>query len=193
MLERAFRGRRLGAIASTVAIAVMLVGTGCTTTGPTAGPSAAGPSADPSGAAPSDTDLAVSDARATIEAIARDIRALRGRFPQLRDFSVKEHCDPDGLSIVYAFHTHAPTGRGGWTAGVPSPDPDGVWFHIDLHDPSSTAQIHTQPIVPPLHYQDKAVMFLILEGSDTHGLAAAIDEVLRKHGVADGPPPGSPR
>ena len=66
---------------------------------------------------------------------------------------------------------------------MPNPDEDGVWFYIDLHDPGSLAQIHTQPVGPPLWYRDKKVTFLILEGTRTPRLAPTLTGVLRAHGV----------
>ena len=82
-----------------------------------------------------------------IRAIAKDIAALKDRYPQLADFDVDKHCQPDDLKISYGYRTHDPEHRGGWTAAVPNPDPDGIWFYIDFHDPKSMRQIHTQPVV----------------------------------------------
>lgn len=118
-----------------------------------------------------------------LERIALAIERLKGSYPQLADFSVSQHLDRGGLTISYGYHTHRSRRRGGWTAGVPNPDPDGVWLHIDFHDPGSTAQIHTQPVVPELRYRDKRVMFLILEGERTRRLAGALDRILRDEGV----------
>jgi len=122
-----------------------------------------------------------------IRAIAKDIAALKGTHPQLVDFDVEKHCHPDRLVIDYDYHTHPPRHRGGWTAGVPNPDPDGVWFYIDFHDPDSMAQIHTQPVVPERRRGDKRVMFLMLQGEKTKSLSGPIEEILARHGVT-GPP-----
>jgi len=122
-----------------------------------------------------------------IESIATDIEALKPRFPQLAEFAAKEHCDIDRLAISYGFKTHRSTRRGGWTAAVPNPDKDGVWFYIDFHEPDSMAQIHTQPVVPRRFFQSKKVMFLILEGEETENLAGALDGILRDRGVRDRP------
>lgn len=121
-----------------------------------------------------------------LRAIARDLEALRGDFPQLADFSAEAAFDAGRLTISYQFRTHAPAKRGGWTAGVPNPDDDGVWFHIDFHDPVSSAQLHTQPVVPERWFRDQRVTLLLLEGGKTRSLAPAITEILRRHGVTDG-------
>ena len=119
----------------------------------------------------------------TLQRIALAIESLGDRYPQLADFSASRHLDRERLTISYGYHTHRSRRRGGWTAGVPNPDPDGVWFHIDFHDPGSTAQIHTQPVVPELRYREKRVMFLILEGKRTRRLGGALDRILREQGV----------
>jgi hypothetical protein len=118
-----------------------------------------------------------------LKAIARDIEKLKPKFPQLKDFSAQKHFVPSRAVINYSFHTHAPKHRGGWTAGVPNPDNDGLWFYIDLHDPNSTAQIHTQPLTMEFCLGGKRVSFLSLEGTDTKSVAPAIREILRKHGA----------
>jgi len=115
--------------------------------------------------------------------VARDIAGLKRDFPQLEDFSPSDHADPKGLQIAYAFHTHRPQGMAGWTSGVPNPDDDGVWFYIDVHEPGSAAQIHTQPVVPKGILGDKRVMFLILEGAETKPLAGSIRQILRRNGT----------
>lgn len=118
-----------------------------------------------------------------IQAIAADIEGLKGEYPQLAEFSAAAHCEPDRLVVSYGYRTHQPEGRGGWAGAVPNPDDDGVWFYIDFHDPDSTAQIHTQPVVPPRRFRDKKVMFLILEGAQTKPLAGALEKVLAENGV----------
>jgi len=88
--------------------------------------------------------------------------------------------------ITYAFRTHAPEKHGGWTSGVPNPDDDGIWFFIDFHEASSTAEIHTQPMTgPPMCIGAKRVSFLILEGKATSPAYGAIWKVLRAQGVKD--------
>jgi hypothetical protein len=102
-------------------------------------------------------------------------------------FSVDEHVHPDRLTIDYNFHTHRSQQRGGgWTAQVPNPDDDGVWFYINFHDPNSTAQIDTQPSQDPTAaqcFEDKRLTFLILEGKDTKSVGGAISGILKRHGV----------
>ena len=131
--------------------------------------------------------VAVTDEEAIL-AIAKAIEDRRAEFPQLAEFSAAEHCDPARRSITYGHNMPPSTSRGGWTAGVPAPDDDGIWFYIDFHDPSSTEQIHTQPVVAPRHRGDKRVMFLILEGENTRSVVPTFAEIMAAHGVVDGPP-----
>jgi hypothetical protein len=119
-----------------------------------------------------------------LTAIAKDIEAAKGDYPQLAEFFASDNCDTERLVISYEFRTGPPTGCGGWAGGAPHPKDDGVWFHIDLHEPGSTAQIHTQPIVPRMHYRNKRAMLLILEGSTTKKIAGTLNAIMMKHGVA---------
>ncbi len=121
-----------------------------------------------------------------IQAIARDIEDQKGEFPQLAEFSASANCDPKRLVIRYGYRTHESRSQGGWTAGVPSPEEDGVWLYIDFHEPGSMAQIHTQPVVLDRRYRDKRVMFLILEGTRTKRLEETLKGILSKHGVRSG-------
>ena len=114
---------------------------------------------------------------------ARGIEALKKDYPQLADFSAAKHCQSEDLSISYDFNTHEPERRGGWTSGVPNPDPDGIWFYVDIHDPDSTRQIHTQPVVEQLCWGKKRVLLLMLEGKKTKHAGSAIRGVLLKNGV----------
>jgi hypothetical protein len=119
-----------------------------------------------------------------LESIARDIAALKQDHPQLQEFSIAKNTDVDNLKISYGYHTHQAESRGGWSAGVPHPDEDGIWFYIDFHDASSTAQIHTQPALPfPECIGEKRVSFLILEGTQTKKIAGAISKILKEHGM----------
>jgi len=120
-----------------------------------------------------------------LRAIAMDIEKLKTSFPQLRDFSAATHLHAEPPSISYAFHTHAPERTGGWTSGVPNPDPDGIWFYIDLHDPSSKLQVHTQPVTASLCLGKSRVSFLLLEGPDTLSLYGPISSALAKQGVRE--------
>ncbi|HXJ10111.1 MAG TPA: hypothetical protein VNH12_11420 [Burkholderiales bacterium] len=130
------------------------------------------------------TSAAEPDYASVLAGIARDISALKREYPQLAGFSVDEHPRTAGLEITYGFHTHRSAGGGGWTAGVPNPDADGVWFYIDLHDPASTLQIHTQPADPvPSCIGGKRVSFLILEGTATRKVGGPIGAILQRHGM----------
>ena len=120
-----------------------------------------------------------------LKAVAVDIELLKTHFPQLRDFSVAKHLQAEPPSIGYAFRTHAPARTGGWTSGVPNPDADGIWFHIDLHDPGSTLQLHTQPVTASLCLGESRVSFLMLEGRDTRSLYGPIWSVLAKQGARE--------
>ena len=115
--------------------------------------------------------------------VAGDIEALRADFPQLADFSAAANLDAGRLTISYAFRTHPPAHRGGWTAGVPAPDDRVLWFHLDFHDEDSTAQIHTQPVAPRSTLGGKIVWLLILEGARTRPVAGRIREILERHGA----------
>ncbi|APR79458.1 Hypothetical protein A7982_04805 [Minicystis rosea] len=115
-------------------------------------------------------------------AIAHDIARLSRTCPQLASFEVDRHFDPADARIVYDHHTHASTARGGWSSGVPSPDPDGIWLFIDVHDASSPAQIHTQPVVPRHDLGGgKELMMLILEGTNVTPCAAQIRAIIERH------------
>jgi len=119
-----------------------------------------------------------------IEGIAHDIAGLKGSYPQLEDFSVTEHVKAATHQISYGYHTHPPTGRGGWTSAVPNPDDDGIWFYIDLHSPGSTLQIHTQPVAAPYCVGAMRLSFLCLEGAKTKSLEGPIWNILKKRGAA---------
>lgn len=122
----------------------------------------------------------------TLASIATNIESLKDKHPQLKEFSRQKNLSAKTLSISYAYRTHEPRRMGGWTSGVPNPDDDGIWFHIDFHDPASTAEIHTQPMtVAPQCLGNMRVSFLILEGAKTKPAAGPIWRVLRNHGVVE--------
>jgi hypothetical protein len=124
------------------------------------------------------------DYAATVKAIAGDIAGLRTEFPQLHDFSAAQNVLFDKLAIDYAYHTHRYTGPlGGWVAHAPNPDDDGVWLYIDLHEPDSAAQIHTQPATPATCFGGKRATFLILEGKQTTPLGGRVTAILDAHGI----------
>jgi hypothetical protein len=120
-----------------------------------------------------------------VQAIARDIAKLETDFPQLKEFSPTKNADIQRLSLDYGYQTHEAQNRGGWTSEVPNPNDDGIWFYIDIHEPDSRAQIHTQPVVAKLCLADKRVSFLILEGKNTKSVAGRIGNILRRHGVKE--------
>lgn len=120
-----------------------------------------------------------------LTAVALDIEKLKTDFPQLRDFSAATHLRAEPPAISYAFRTHAPARTGGWTSAVPNPDADGVWFHIDLHDPGSSLEIHTQPVTASLCLGESRVSFLMLEGRDTRSLYGPIWGALKKQGARE--------
>lgn len=118
-------------------------------------------------------------AGALILAIAHDLEELRASCPNLADFDVARHADVTTARIEYGHHTHTSTRRGGWASAVPNPDPDGVWLYIDVHDATSSAQIHTQPVVPMNDLGGgKRLMMLLLEGSSAPPCAAKIRAIL---------------
>ena len=115
--------------------------------------------------------------------IAADIELLKGRYPQLEDFSAVRDFDRQRLVISFGYRTHRSRHPGGWTSGVPNPDDEGVWFYIDFHDPTSTAQIHTQPVAQERRYREKRVMLLVLDGKRTEPLTPALHQILHDQGV----------
>lgn len=144
--------------------------------------------------APAATDIEASasakpDAAYTvaIRAIARDIAELKPAYPQLSEFDPERNLIADRLAITYQHNTHRSTARGGWAAAVPNPDPDGIWFYIDFHDPNSNDQIHTQPFTGNYGFRDMKVSFLILQGAKTKPFDGALWSILRKHGVVSLP------
>jgi hypothetical protein len=117
---------------------------------------------------------------ALLEAIAHDIEALAPAYPQLAGFRTATCFDATRLTIVYDFHTHPPRRAGGWAAAVPNPDSDGIWFYIDLHDPESSAQIHTQPVTPMIDVLGQRLMMLVLEGDRTAPVAGELRSILER-------------
>ncbi|MCA9662303.1 MAG: hypothetical protein KC486_28445 [Myxococcales bacterium] len=133
------------------------------------------------------------DAAATCRAIAADLEELGRDYPQLRRFRADKQLREGGCPIDYEHNCHPPERTGGWTAGVPNPDPDGIWFYIDLWDPNDPAaassQINTQPVTPPWMIGERRVTFLVLEGDAVTPASAAILEVLERHGMRTQPTP----
>jgi hypothetical protein len=137
------------------------------------------------------TAPAANDYPAICKAIAEDIEALRPAYPQLTEYRADLATEQDECKIRYQWHTHAPTRAGGWTAGVPHPDPDGIWFYLGIWDPTdpaeASAQINTQPVLPPWRLGTRKITFLHLEGEQTRPVAGAIVTILRARGMTDGP------
>ena len=125
----------------------------------------------------------INDHANIIKNIAEEIEALKNQYPQLISFKSAINVDPENLSISYEYKTHKSKHRAGWTAGVPNPDDNGIWFYIDFHSPDSQAQIHTQPVMPDLCIGEKKVAFLILEGKKTESLSELLYKILNHHGV----------
>ena len=123
------------------------------------------------------------DPATVLRNVAIDIEALGASHAQLAAFRAGEHLDAGQARIDYAWHTHVATRAGGWTSGVPNPDPDGIWFHIDVHDPASSLQLHTQPVVERLCLGKARVSFLVLEGEQAEPAAGELRRILEKHGV----------
>ena len=119
-----------------------------------------------------------------IKRVSEEITKLKETYTQLKEFSIDKHADIENLKIDYCYHTHKSEHTGGWTSGVPNPDPDGIWFYIDLHDKDSTAQIHTQPITgASLQIGNKSICFLILEGEATRSVSGEISSILERNGA----------
>lgn len=132
---------------------------------------------------------------ATCDSIAREIAGLASRYVQLASFPGRADAT---CHFHYAYHTHAPQRRGGWTSGVPNPDEDGIWFHIRIWDPAdpseATAQINTQPGIPSWWIGKRRVTYLILEGAKTDPVMGEIKRILERHGMVEQrePPPQPP-
>jgi hypothetical protein len=128
------------------------------------------------------------DYAAICSGIADDIEPLRARYPQLADYRAASALERE-CTISYGHHTHRATHAGGWTAGVPNPDPGGIWFYISVWDPAdpaeASAQINTQPVLPPWWIGQRRVTFLILEGERTQPVANALLAVLEHHEMTE--------
>lgn len=135
-------------------------------------------------AVPGDNGAAeVIDYARVLAEVAHDIAALKTSYPQLAQFDASVSGGNDQPTLTYDFHTHPAPRTGGWTSGVPNPDDDGIWFRLDFHDPDSTLQIHTQPVIAAQCIGAKRVSLLILEGSATRRVEGEIQKILHHHGV----------
>ena len=72
--------------------------------------------------------------QSAIGRIAKAIERLAPEYPQLAGFSARKHCDRARLVIEYDYKTRRAPRRGGWTAGVPEPAQDEIWFYIEFVD-----------------------------------------------------------
>ena len=132
----------------------------------------------PSPAAPAHSDE-------SCRTIAADLELLRPEFPALVELRASTAMKRDCV-IEYGWHVGAPAGHGGWSAQVPRPERDGVWFYVGLYDPhgaEANDQINTQPALPTWWVGTRKVTFLISEGERARGIGDAILEVLRRHGM----------
>jgi hypothetical protein len=121
---------------------------------------------------------------AILAALAEDLEALKGELPKLAAFDTAQALQSERCVISYAHRTHRPTHHGGWTAGFPAPDPDGLAFHIHLYQrPEEAGQIDTQPVMPPWRLGGYRVTFLLLEGEEGPSAHARIFQLLRLHGL----------
>jgi hypothetical protein len=120
-------------------------------------------------------------AKATFADILRDVAALKSRCPELAEFDPLRHASNERMVLSYDYHTHRPEHLGGWRGGVPEPNDDGVWLYIDLHDPSSRAQLHTQPIgLPTYKVADRLLLFIMLEGRTVARCAPAVQAAVER-------------
>lgn len=140
-------------------------------------------------AAAQEVSVQLHDVSEACAAIARDIAALKRKYPQLAAFDPASVTSRDGeCSLNYAYRTHRSTRRGGWAAQVPNPDPDGVWFHVGIWDPRGGArndQINTQAGYSVFTFGDDRITFLVLAGEKTGTLHSALRRLLVKHGLGE--------
>lgn len=125
------------------------------------------------------------DYPAICQSIADEIATIRGTYPQLAGFEATA----TDCTITYAHHTHRATHVGGWAAGVPNPDPDGVWFYMGVWDPAdpvqAMAQINTQPLTPERWIGKRRVTYLILEGEQTTRVGDELLAILKHHEMTE--------
>jgi hypothetical protein len=139
-----------------------------------------GPTAPPKPQSPAGVDYT-----ALCHAIAGDIELLRRQYPQLAEYRAVDALRRD-CTIDFGWHTHRAAQTGGWSAGVPTPDADGIWFYIGIYDPNgpdAQSQINTQPVVPNWWLGDRKVTFLLLEGAHTHSVASELHAILEHRGM----------
>jgi hypothetical protein len=153
--------------------------------GSASNPSNAGPPAVAADEVATPTETAPAAAvsfPATCRAIASDLETLTRQFPQLANYRA---VDQEDCHVSYKHKTHRSTARGGWSAGVPHPDDDGIFLYIGIWDPngSDMRQIDTQPFTGDRWIGDRRVTYLILEGKKVTSADAAITKILERHGM----------
>jgi hypothetical protein len=125
--------------------------------------------------------------RALVRDVARAIEALKPDYPQLAEFSAAQHTQEVGQyigpNIVYTYRCGSHPPGPGWMGRMPDPKADGVWIHIELHDPASQTQWHRQPVVPRFRFRDKSVIVILHEGANTRSLRRSLWYILAEHGV----------
>ena len=128
------------------------------------------------------TSPAGSSCETLCAALAKEIEALKPEYPQLEAFSAVKAVS--GCSISYDHKTHQAAQRGGWTAGFPEPNSDGIAFYINLYDrPEQAGQADTQPVMPPWRIGKYKVTFLLLDGDKVPTVRTPIHNRLRLLGM----------
>ena len=119
---------------------------------------------------------------ATCHAIARELETLTKQFAQLASYRAVDQKD---CRISYKHNTLPPSGRGGgYSAGIPRPEPDGIFLYISIWDPNATDnwQLDTQP-ASFFTLGNRRVTIVISEGDKTKRAAGAIQAILERHGM----------
>lgn len=120
-----------------------------------------------------------------IRDIAKSIEKLKPKYPQLAEFSVAKNLDIGNLRIDYQYKTHRKYG-GGWQSGVPNPDEDGIWFHIDFHSFYEHNQFYTQKLRGDSYgFLDKEFSYEILEGSKVRSIDKELYSIFKKKGIKE--------
>lgn len=139
--------------------------------------------------APSSAVSGKSSYAATCAAIAAEIEALSPDHPQLAGFHADSAALEPDCRITHTYHCHPAKHGGGWSAGVPQPDADGLWLHLGIFDPTgpaATSQLYTQPaFLPARTLHGRRVVLFVHEGSATKPLQLEILKILRRHGMQE--------
>lgn len=123
--------------------------------------------------------------------IARDLIALRRRYRALA--SMRAVVEDGECTFSLAYHVGAPAGGAGYAGGIPVPQDDGVWFHLELYDPTgpnAMSQVNSQPVLPPWWIGARRVTWLARSGAratvvDGKTLEQAVWEVVRSAGLRE--------